>query len=67
MAKKKLTLQKNKMSLYCSVYFKGWKEAHAAARLTETFRNWFLFHFHFQQEHCLKIGVSSPLRQRDKI
>lgn len=28
---------------------KGWKEAHAAARMTETFRNWVLFHFHFQQ------------------
>lgn len=27
----------------------GWKEAHAAARMTETFRNWVLFHFHFQQ------------------
>jgi len=27
----------------------GWKEAHASDRMKETFRNWVLFHFHFQQ------------------
>ena len=27
----------------------GWKEAHASARLMETYRNWVLFNFHFQQ------------------
>lgn len=27
----------------------GWKENHASDRMKETYRNWVLFHFHFQQ------------------
>ena len=30
-------------------HIQGWKEAHASARLMETYRNWVLFNFHFQQ------------------
>ena len=39
----------NKDGLISTVVFKGWKENHASDRMKETYRNWVLFHFHFQQ------------------
>lgn len=56
--------------------FQGWKEAHVAARLSETYRNWVLYNFHFQQillkmysnpRTCAEIETWSPKWKKLKL